>query len=194
MRNNSKDGSCVVLGRFQPVHKGHAFLISEANVWRLKNQKESKLVIAVGSTNKPQNLLNPWTFEERKVMLEASISELEIDAEIIGIPDIDDPPNWVKHANKFHGENGVLFTSDGPTGDIYSDAGWDVIVIRPKNRDKLVGWRVRETMRMMSTIQDTDAVKSVLGESIQKSVIMSLIETGALRRLAFMGEGGEPVG
>ena len=49
-------------------------------------------------------------------------------------------------------------------------------------------------MRMMSTIQDTDAVKSVLGESIQKSVIMSLIETGALRRLAFMGEGGEPVG
>ena len=82
MRNSPKDGSCVVLGRFQPVHKGHAFLISEANVWRLKNQKESKLVIAVGSTNKPQNLLNPWTFEERKVMLEASISELEIDAEI----------------------------------------------------------------------------------------------------------------
>jgi len=47
---------------------------------------------------------------------------------------------------------------------------------------------------MMSTIGDDDAVRMVLNPTIPEEVVEHLIETGGLRRLAFLGEGGEPVG
>ena len=78
----------------------------DANNWRLENRPELELRIAVGSTNKPQNLRNPWDFEERKEMLEASLDDIGLVGEIVPVPDIDDPPNWVQHARTFMGARG----------------------------------------------------------------------------------------
>ena len=61
-------------------------------------------------------------------------------------------------------------------------------------RDDYEGWRVRETARMLSTIQDKDAIDTVLGVSTPQSVIDYLFSNDRLKRLAFLGEGGEPVG
>ena len=186
--------ACVVLGRFQPVHRGHASLLSYAEQWREKNAPEMPLRIAIGSINKPQNLSNPWDAMEREKMLKASLRELDIDAEIVGIPDIDNPPEWVNHAEAYHGPQGVLITSDQATADLYASAGWTVELIDLVNRTSLEGWRVRETARMMSTINDVIALLTVLSPTMQVSVIKTMIEMDAFRRLAFMGEGGEPVG
>ena len=186
--------ACVVLGRFQPVHRGHASLLSYAEQWREKNAPEMPLRIAIGSINKPQNLSNPWDAMEREKMLKASLRELDFDAEIVGIPDIDNPPEWVNHAEAYHGPQGVLITSDQATADLYASAGWTVELIDLVNRTSLEGWRVRETARMMSTINDEIALLTVLSPSMQVSVIKTMIEMDAFRRLAFMGEGGEPVG
>ena len=186
--------ACVVLGRFQPVHRGHASLLSYAEQWREKNAPEMPLRIAIGSINKPQNLSNPWDAMEREKMLKASLRELDIDAEIVGIPDIDNPPEWVNHAEAYHGPQGVLITSDQATADLYASAGWTVELIDLVNRTSLEGWRVRETARMMSTINNEIALLTVLSPTMQVSVIKTMIEMDAFRRLAFMGEGGEPVG
>jgi len=186
--------ACVVLGRFQPVHRGHASLLSSAEEWRNENRPDMPLRIAIGSINKPQNLSNPWDIDERQKMLEASISELGFDAEMVGIPDIDDPPRWVDHAEKYHGPPGVLITSDQATADLYRSSGWVVEVIELDDRSSLEGWRIRETARMMSTISDEAAILTVLSPTMQVSVIEAMIEMDAFRRLAFMGEGGEPVG
>ena len=186
--------ACVVLGRFQPVHRGHASLLSYAEQCREKNAPEMPLRIAIGSINKPQNLSNPWDAMEREKMLKASLRELDIDAEIVGIPDIDNPPEWVNHAEAYHGPQGVLITSDQATADLYASAGWTVELIDLVNRTSLEGWRVRETARMMSTINDEIALLTVLSPTMQVSVIKTMIEMDAFRRLAFMGEGGEPVG
>ena len=40
----------VVLGRFQPVHRGHALMIQAAEVWRTENASEEGLIIAIGSS------------------------------------------------------------------------------------------------------------------------------------------------
>jgi len=186
--------ACVVLGRFQPVHRGHASLLSSAEEWRLKNTPDLPLRIAIGSVNKPQNLRNPWDAEEREKMLQASLRELDIDAEIIGVPDIDDPPKWVSYAEAYHGPPGVLVTSDQATADLYANGGWAVKLIDLEDRASLEGWRIRETARMMSTITDHIAIITVLSPTMQLSVIEAMIEMDAFRRLAFMGEGGEPVG
>ena len=59
----------VVLGRFQPFHKGHAAMIIAAENFRKENNPELKLIIAVGSSNRSQTLKNPWSDSERIEML-----------------------------------------------------------------------------------------------------------------------------
>ena len=193
---NPPPPSVVVLGRFQPFHRGHAYMLEFADSWRVKNMPNASLVVAVGSSNRPENLKNPWTHSERSEMINkwlefSSIKDMPI---IVPIPDIEDPPNWVAHAELYHGISGVFISSDIPLLDLYADSGWITVQMPMKARHELVGWRVRETARMMSTISDKDAVLEVLKPSIPVSVIKMMISKGLLKRLAFLSEGGEPVG
>ena len=89
----------IVLGRFQPFHNGHAYLLNRA----FEFAGENEVVIAIGSASKGWESNNPWTLEERKLMIEAWLESNKKIATIVGIDDINDPPNWVKHASKHHG-------------------------------------------------------------------------------------------
>jgi bifunctional NMN adenylyltransferase/nudix hydrolase len=55
----------VFIGRFQPFHNGHKAVIDAA----LKQAKE--VVVVVGSSFAARNIRNPFTFQERKAMIEA---------------------------------------------------------------------------------------------------------------------------
>ena len=61
----------VVLGRFQPFHRGHESLLIAADEWRRVNAPNLTLIIAIGSSNKEESLQNPWTADERYAMVEA---------------------------------------------------------------------------------------------------------------------------
>ena len=185
----------VVLGRFQPFHRGHALMLQEAEKIRKENYPDLKLIIAVGSSNRPETLKNPWSASERVAMISFWLNnEAEFNAIIVTIPDIEDPPNWVSHAEKYHGKSGIFFSSDSYSCDLYNNSGWNIISMPLLQRDDYEGWRVRETARMLSTIQDKDAIDTVLGVSTPQSVIDYLFSNDRLKRLAFLGEGGEPVG
>ena len=107
------DSGVVVLGRFQPFHLSHEYMLESASKWRNANSPNAPLIIAIGSSNRPQNLRNPWTHEERSQMIENwAISNSIGNYVIYSIPDIDDPPNWVTHASRYHGKAGVLVTTD----------------------------------------------------------------------------------
>ena len=193
--SSSPSPGFVVLGRFQPFHRGHVLMIQEAEEIRKKDYSDLELIIAVGSSNRPESLRNPWSASERIDMISSWLSsEGGFDATIVVIPDIDDPPNWVSHAEEFHGKSGIFFSSDSQSCDLYRSSGWHVIQMPLVQRDDFEGWRVRETARMLSTIDDVKAVQTVLGTSVPKSVIDYLVSNDGLKRLAFLGEGGEPVG
>ena len=176
----------IVLGRFQPFHKGHEFLVNSA--LELCRQSDDELVIAIGSAAKGWESDNPWTFEERKAMVESWLKSKDKQAEIIGIEDINDPPNWVSHATKFHGV-GTLVTSDEAADRLYQESGFDTRLIELSNRDNFEGWRVRQTALMLSTVYDDEAVASVLGASIPEIVVNWLIDNDAIYRLSTMGSG-----
>tara|TARA_B100000886_G_scaffold121044_1_gene81473 strand:+ start:2095 stop:2712 length:618 start_codon:yes stop_codon:yes gene_type:complete len=186
----------VILGRFQPFHRGHESMLEFAERWRLANRPDLPLVIAIGSSNRPESLRNPWSYQEREEMIGHWVKSNDFEAtpKIISIPDIDDLPNWVSHAESYHGEPGIFLSSDIDSLELYSKSNWPVVEIPLEKRERLEGWRVRETARMMSTIDDASAVSAVLSPTIPESVISFMIENGYLRRLAFLGEGGEPVG
>lgn len=59
----------VLIGRFQPVHKGHL-----ANFLQALDIAD-KVIILVGSSFQPQTPKNPFTYDERKDMIEESIFE-----------------------------------------------------------------------------------------------------------------------
>jgi bifunctional NMN adenylyltransferase/nudix hydrolase len=61
---------CVFIGRFQPLHNAHLKIIENA----LEEEAE-RLIIVVGSYRAPKTPKNPWSFQERKAMIEASLSD-----------------------------------------------------------------------------------------------------------------------
>ena len=174
----------IVLGRFQPFHKGHEFLLNRA----FDLAGDSEVIIAIGSASKGWELNNPWNLEERTEMLNSWLLEQDKSAKIVGINDINDPPNWVKHATDYHG-NGVLVTSDEATKELYEKSDFMVEFVELSNRENFEGWRVRQTLLMLSTVYDDDAVKEVLSATLPKSVINWLIDNDAIYRLSTMVSG-----
>lgn len=61
-----KRDALVFIGRFSPFHNGHKAVIQAA----LEQAKE--VVVVVGSSFAARNTRNPFTFEERKAMIEAA--------------------------------------------------------------------------------------------------------------------------
>lgn len=59
----------VFIGRFQPFHNGHKAVIEAA----LEQAKE--VVVVVGSSFAARNIRNPFTFQERRAMIEACFTE-----------------------------------------------------------------------------------------------------------------------
>jgi len=64
----SKAEYCVFIGRFQPFHKAHLKIVTNA----LEEEAE-RLVIVVGSYRAARSLRNPWTYEERVEMIRAAL-------------------------------------------------------------------------------------------------------------------------
>lgn len=159
---------------------GHEYLVKSAYE---HVGEDGQLVIAIGSQQAGWEPTNPWTADERKAMIEAWSQSANIAVEIVGIDDINDPPNWVEHASKTHGD-GILVTTDGPTAQLYRDAGYEVIEPEMQQREQHEGWRVRQTAKMLSTVYDDEAVREVLKSSIPQAVIEWLIENDALFRLS----------
>ena len=66
---NNKRDALVFIGRFQPFHNGHKAVIDAAL------QQAHEVVIVVGSSFAARNIRNPFTFEERKAMIEACFTD-----------------------------------------------------------------------------------------------------------------------
>jgi hypothetical protein len=83
----------------------------------------------------------------------------------------------------------VLVTSDEATKELYEKSDFMVEFVELSNRENFEGWRVRQTLLMLSTVYDDDAVKEVLSATLPKSVINWLIDNDAIYRLSTMVSG-----
>ena len=177
-------GKGIVLGRFQPFHNGHEHLVLEAL------EVFQEVTIAIGSAQEEWTTDNPFSFQERKEMIESWATENSLSQRIIvvGIDDINDPPNWVEHASNAHGR-GTLITSDRDTKDLYESKEFPVRWIDLHLREQFEGWRVRQSCMMLSTVYDDDATRSVLGPSLPDAIINWLITNDALYRFLQLNAG-----
>jgi len=113
----------LILGRFQPLHNGHLKVLKDAFM------EDKEIVIAIGSSQRSDDSHNPFSGEERKLMLESSLKAERIRARIILVPDITCDDTYVSHVEKFiGGKPDKIITENTWTIDLYRRNGYDVHV------------------------------------------------------------------
>lgn len=88
--------TALFIGRFQPFHNGHL-----NDVKHILKENDS-IIIAIGSSQYENTKDNPFSFEERKDMIEIVLkSEKLKNYKIIPLPDYHDNVQWVKQMKTY---------------------------------------------------------------------------------------------
>jgi len=128
----------LLIGRFQPFHLGHL------DALRFALSKVDKLWIGLGSSNKPLQKDNPFSAEERKEMILASIDDsMKQRIQIYFIPDLDNHIKWIELINTIVPKFNIIFTNDELTRHLYSKRDVTVLSIPFVKRDILSGTNIR---------------------------------------------------
>jgi nicotinamide-nucleotide adenylyltransferase len=129
----------LLIGRFQPFHKGHIAAID------FGLSKVENLWIGIGSSNKSHEKRNPFTTDERKEMILASLdSEKLKKIQIYYVPDIGDHDKWTYHVDSIVPQYNVVFSNDDFTITLYKKRGKEVIEVPLFQRDLVSGTIIRE--------------------------------------------------
>ncbi|MCL4362427.1 nicotinamide-nucleotide adenylyltransferase [Candidatus Parvarchaeota archaeon] len=138
----------LFIGRFQPFHKGHLNTILSI----CKNRNEIKIVI--GSKQFSFTEINPFTFEERKEMIERSLKDENIqNFKIFGLDDKMSYSKWFKELANTVGYFDVCYTGNKLVKKILLDNKSKVEKIGEFKRDKLSGTKIRKMILLNEKIE-----------------------------------------
>lgn len=132
-----------VLGRFQPFHRGHRYLIEKA-----LEQCES-VIVGIGSAN-VRDEKNPFSFEERKKQISEAIKKQEYASRITSIIPLDDNPSdniWLAKLLKKAGKIDVVFGNNEWPNGIFEKAGFKVVRVPLYKRNIYEGTKIREKLK-----------------------------------------------
>ena len=108
--------TALFIGRFQPFHQAHLSDI------KLALKECYKVIIAIGSSQESGTKENPFSYEERKEMIEKTLKAHKIlSYDIIPVPDINDDNKWVDHVKKIIPEFDVVYTGNDFTEKLFKE-------------------------------------------------------------------------
>ena len=85
----------IYIGRFQPFHNGHKYIIEEG--LKISNT----IIVFCGSSNQTRTLKNPFTYTERRKFILNSFSELYINKiQVAPLDDCENDIEWIKNVEK----------------------------------------------------------------------------------------------
>lgn len=132
----------LVVGRFQPFHKGHKYLIEES----LKIA--DYIIIGIGSANK-KDAKNPWTWQERKKMIEEFLQKEGLEKKVKSVIPLYDNPDddiWFENLVKTIGKFDVTIGNNPWNNGIIERHGIPAIEIGFRKRHVWEGVQIRELM------------------------------------------------
>jgi len=129
----------LFIGRFQPFHNGHI------NVIKNISEDYDKIIVGIGSSQYSHTLENPFTAEERKLMIEKSLEQINIkNYQIILIPDIHNPPKWVDHVLSIFSDFDVVISNNSLTKNLFSEKGYIVKETKLYKKNIFSGKEIRK--------------------------------------------------
>lgn len=129
----------LVMGRFQPFHYGHKYLIEQAL------SVCDKVVVGIGSVNK-RGKDNPFSYIERERMVSLFLEKEKLQDKVVKIfpsPDIPDDAKWLKDVVEKAGNFDVVVGDNEWVNNIFEQAGYKVLKIGYHKRYLYEGEKIR---------------------------------------------------
>jgi nicotinamide-nucleotide adenylyltransferase len=134
----------LLIGRFQPFHKGHLHLIKRSLHY------VDKLIIGIGTANRIDQQ-NPLKIETRKNILRKVLTYEKLNKRIKKIISIDDylesDDLWLREALKKVGRFDVLIGNDDWTDNIFERANYTVLRLGFYKRQLYEGTKIRKLQK-----------------------------------------------
>jgi len=132
----------LFIGRFQPFHNGHLKVIEYVL------DKYEELIIGIGSSQYKDEPKNPFSFKERKEMIDEALKDENIsNYKTIDIPDIHNPPKWVEHVLSIVSDFDFVVTNNSFTKELFEEKGFKVITTPVFNEEKFSGKVIRKKIK-----------------------------------------------
>lgn len=173
----SAGGRALILGRFQPPHKGHESLFVET-------AKRHEPVVVIGSAQESHTLANPFTASERYEMVLAVLQARGVAGHVVPVPDIHRHALWVGHVESLVPRFEAVVTNNPLTEQLFGDAGYGIVRPPLLHRDRFSATNVRRLMIEGGAWEDL-----VPGEVA--ALVRGFKGAERLRNLARMAEGSE---
>src|SRR3989338_8313029 len=159
----------LVVGRFQPFHRGHLGLIHEMEA----ASDIGEIIIGIGSAQKLHEPMNPFSAEERKHMISASV-QCSKPYHLICLEDKGDNTLWTEHVIATVPAFDVIYSGNPLVRELFTTRGYEVRP--PCTRYGVSATLIRELMAQgkewMLHLPDgaRDIVNSIQGENRVRSL------------------------
>lgn len=133
----------IIVGRFQPFHKGHLEL------FRFALTQCDHIGVVIGSVNK-KDKDNPLNFDQRLYLLNKVIKREGIGDmvdRVVGLEDFPDDDKWMNVLMSRIGEFEVSYGHNEWTNGIIGDHGYEVVEGPMYKRESLEGEQIRKLIR-----------------------------------------------
>jgi bifunctional NMN adenylyltransferase/nudix hydrolase len=151
----------LFIGRFQPFHLGHEFIVKEAL------ERVDFLLIVIGSSTVPRSLKNPFSIEERVYLVEENLKFFlsPKDAKrvsVAAVPDFKDDESWTRAIAEvlapflllYRIQKKVLVGHDKDQSTYYLRIFKDFELLLLKNFNQIDGTKIRNAYFGLEASQD----------------------------------------
>lgn len=168
----------LLIGRFQPFHKGHLKIITKIL------GEVDELIIAVGSSQHAHTGENPFSAGERMEMIKRNLFEKGINGAIVtSVPDINNDDLYPGHVMKLVPSFDVIYSGNSLVQRLFRNAGKEVREIRHIRRGSYSGSTIRQrilegkkwkhlvpraTLEYLLEIDGVERIRDVAGRSSPK--------------------------
>ncbi len=135
--------SGLIIGRYQPLHLGHLYLFKKVL------EITGCLKIGVGSSQMKNEPKNPFSYEERKNLIEEALKEEDIPSsrfEVYPIPDLFNFEKWMESIFNIIKDFDVIFTNNLWIGRLIQKRGKTLVYGLRYNFTKYNGTTIRHLM------------------------------------------------
>jgi nicotinamide-nucleotide adenylyltransferase len=136
-------GRGLYVGRFQPFHLGHLYVVRE-----ILDEVE-ELVLVVGSAQYSHNVDNPFTAGERLVMIRESLLDEKVDlcrVWLVPVPDVHLHMMWVAALEGYTPRFVAIYSNEPLTRRLFTEAGYKVKNIPLYDRKVYSSTEIRQRM------------------------------------------------
>jgi nicotinamide-nucleotide adenylyltransferase len=120
---NRYDKIALFIGRFQPLHHGHIYVLKKLF------KRHRKVKIGIGSSQLSHTTNDPFEKEERTQFIMAALQKRNISPdhfEIYFIPDIFNANKWVSHVHSIVGDIDIVYSNSDWIRNLFSKAGFEI--------------------------------------------------------------------